>query len=649
MTTRTETDPLGDLEVPAGALYGVQTQRAVENFDISGIGPHPAFIWATVVVKKAAAIAHRRTGRLDAKLADAIVQAADEVLTDGLHQDQFVVDVFQAGAGTSHNMNANELLANRANELLGGERGAYAPVHPNDHVNMAQSTNDIIPTAIALAALKQLQNLYVSLDGLADAFDEKARDWDGIVKSGRTHLQDATPVRLGQEFGAYAEAIRRDAAFIRDAEAQVQELSLGGTAVGSGLNAEPEYQVEVIDVIGEVTGLDVRRAENLFYSMQSMARFAMLSGALRALAIDLSRIANDFRLLASGPRTGISELRLPALQPGSSIMPGKVNPVMAECLNMVCFHVFGNDAAVQWAAEAGQLELNVMMPCIAYNLCQSIEVLTNATRAFDTRAVRGLEVDDRMLRYWLERNTMLATALAPRIGYAAAAEIAKEAVATGGEHEWRGRGGPEGRVAKGIVLEKRRVYQVAKEQKLSSDALISMLKSMDMEVKSHMSVVTPEMQEAINRKLAEEKKSSIEEVKRQKAKEDSRKQADGSRPERREKGPTAHRQSVEELAEDRAAPLPDKAEGGRRRGRRRGKGQEGLESIREELGEKREVTARANLSGAPTSVGGGNGAKGHPTLKKSKKACGGLESAQRRSGAPPLRTRPARRRRRRRR
>ena len=371
MTTRTETDPLGDLEVPADALYGVQTQRAVDNFDISGIGPHPAFVWATVVVKKAAAIAHRRTGRLEAGLADAIVQAADEVLTDGRHQDQFVVDVFQAGAGTSHNMNANELLANRANELLGGERGAYAPVHPNDHVNMAQSTNDIIPTAIALAALKLLQDLYVSLDGLAEAFEEKARDWDGIVKSGRTHLQDATPVRLGQEFGAYAEAIRRDAAFIRDAEAQVQELSLGGTAVGSGLNAEPEYQVQVIDVIGEITGLEVRRADNLFYSMQSMARFAMLSGAVRALAIDLSRIANDFRLLASGPRTGISELRLPALQPGSSIMPGKVNPVMAECLNMVCFHVFGNDAAVQWAAEAGQLELNVMMPCIAYNLCQS--------------------------------------------------------------------------------------------------------------------------------------------------------------------------------------------------------------------------------------------------------------------------------------
>ncbi len=431
MTTRTETDPLGDLEVPASALYGVQTQRAVENFAISGIGPHPAFVWATVVVKKAAAVAHRDTGRLEPQLADAIIKAADELLVDGQHQDQFVVDVFQAGAGTSHNMNANELLANRANELLGSERGSYAPVHPNDHVNMAQSTNDVIPTAIALAALQLLQDLDASLDGLAEALEAKARAWDGVVKSGRTHLQDATPVRLGQEFSGYVEAVRRDLAFIRDAANHVQELSLGGTAVGSGLNAEPAYQTEVVRIVGEITGLTVRRADNLFYSMQSMARFAMLSGSLRVLAIDLSRIANDFRLLASGPRTGISELRLPALQPGSSIMPGKVNPVMAECLNMVCFHVFGNDAAIQWAAEAGQLELNVMMPCIAYNLCQSIEILTNVSHAFDELTVRGLEIDERMLRFWLERNTMLATALAPRVGYAAAAEIAKEAVATG--------------------------------------------------------------------------------------------------------------------------------------------------------------------------------------------------------------------------
>ncbi len=431
VTTRTERDPLGDVQVPADALYGVQTQRAVDNFPISGLMPHPAYVWATVLVKKAAAIANARTGRLDTRLADAIVRAADEVLQEGRYLDQFVVDVFQAGAGTSHNMNANELLSNRANEILGEERGAYAPVHPNDHTNMAQSTNDVIPTAIALAALRLLPGLYQALETLAEALEEKAAAWDGVVKSGRTHLQDATPVRLGQELGGYAQALRRDADHIRDAERPVQELSLGGTAVGSGLNAEPEYQAGVIEAIGQLTGFEVRRSENLFYSMQSMARFAMLSGALRALGLDLSRMANDVRLLASGPRTGLSELRLPAIQPGSSIMPGKVNPVLAECLNMICFQVFGNDATIAWAAEAGQLELNVMMPVIAYNLCQSIEILANGVRAFAEQAVCGLEIDEAMIKHWLDRNTMLATSLAPRIGYAAAAEIAKEAVASG--------------------------------------------------------------------------------------------------------------------------------------------------------------------------------------------------------------------------
>ena len=430
MTTRTERDPLGEVEVPSEALYGVQTQRAVDNFPISAIGPHPAFIWATVLIKKAAAVTHRETGRLDPQLAGAIIQAADEVL-DGRYVDQFVVDVFQAGAGTSHNMNANELLANRANELLGGARGDYDPVHPNDHVNMAQSTNDVIPTAIALAALRLSQRLYEALDGLAASLQRKSEEWDGIVKSGRTHVQDATPVRLGQEFGAYALAVRRNREQIAAAEVAVQELSIGGTAVGSGLNAEPRYQERVVEVLGELSGLTVRRSENLFYSMQSMSRFAMLSAALKALAVDLGKLANDIRLLGSGPRTGLSEIRLPAVQPGSSIMPGKVNPVMAECLNMICFQVFGNDLAIAMAAEAGQLELNVMMPVIAHNLSQSIDILTNGCKQFDELGVRGLEPDEAMIRHWLERNTMLATALAPRIGYAAAAEIAKEAVRTG--------------------------------------------------------------------------------------------------------------------------------------------------------------------------------------------------------------------------
>ncbi|MDE2863019.1 MAG: lyase family protein, partial [Chloroflexota bacterium] len=345
--------------------------------------------------------------------------------------DQFVVDVFQAGAGTSHNMNANEVLANRANELLGARRGEYAPVHPNDHVNMAQSTNDVIPTAIALAALEMLPGLDQALKKLADELAARAADWADYVKTGRTHLQDATPVRLGQEFGAYAEAIRRHRPAIAGAAAAAAELSIGGTAVGSGLNAETGYQRAVVAELGEITGLELQPSANLFYSMQSMARFARLSGALRDLAVDLTRIANDFRLLGSGPRTGLDELRLPAVQPGSSIMPGKVNPVIAECLNMICLQVYGNDATITHAAAAGQLELNVMMPVIAFNLCQSIQILASGADVFAERCVAGLEANEEMLAYWLERNTMLATALAPRIGYAKAAEIAKEAVRTG--------------------------------------------------------------------------------------------------------------------------------------------------------------------------------------------------------------------------
>ena len=430
MTTRTEKDPLGELGVPVEALYGIQTQRAVLNFPISGIRPHPAFVWGTILIKKAAAITHKETGRLDAERADAIINAADEIL-GGAHDDQFVVDVFQAGAGVSHHMNCNEVLANRANEILGGERGAYDPIHPNDHVNMAQSTNDVIPTAIALAALKLLPDLYSALDVLGAEFTRKAKDWHKIVKTGRTHLQDATPIRLGQEFSGYARAIERDAAAVRQAEVDVQELSIGGTAVGTGLNAEPSYQQRVIEVIGEESGLTVRRSDNLVFSMQSMARFARLSGSLRDLAIDLCRIANDFRLLGSGPRTGFAEIKLPAIQPGSSIMPGKVNPVLAECLNIICYQVFGNDATIAAAAAAGQMELNVMMPAIAYNLPQSLQILANGSREFAERCVRDLKADEGMIKFWLDRNTMLATALSPRIGYAAAAEIAKETGRTG--------------------------------------------------------------------------------------------------------------------------------------------------------------------------------------------------------------------------
>ncbi len=430
MASRIEMDPLGELAVPSEALWGIQTERARANFPISGIGPHPAFVRATVLIKKAAAQVHVDSGRLESELGQAISAAADEILA-GRHLDQFVVDAFQAGAGTSHNMNANEVLANRANELLGSTRGAYRPVHPNDHVNMAQSTNDLIPTAIALAALELLPGLESALAKLSDRLADRAKKWDRIVKTGRTHLQDATPIRLGQEFGAYAEAVRRHHAPIAAARIAIGELSIGGTAVGSGLNAETTYQSAVVARLSQLTGIDLSPSRNLFYSMQSMARFSQLSGALRTLAVDLGRIANDFRLLGSGPRTGLDEVRLPAVQPGSSIMPGKVNPVMAECLNMICLQIHGNDLTISQAAAAGQLELNVMMPVIAFNLCQSIQILASGADVFADRCVAGLEANEAMIAFWLERNTMLATALAPRLGYAKSAEIAKEAVRSG--------------------------------------------------------------------------------------------------------------------------------------------------------------------------------------------------------------------------
>ena len=428
--TRKERDPLGELDVPADALYGVQTQRAVQNFPISGLRPLAAFVDAVIWIKKAAALTHRETGRLDAKLADAIVRAADEVL-GGRHRDQFVVDVYQAGAGTSHNMNCNEVLANRANELLGGERGEYKPVHPNDHVNMAQSTNDVIPTAIRLAALARLAPLLASLESLAAAFEAKGREFDGIVKSGRTHLQDATPIRLGQEFTAYAHTVRRNLARLERAADDLRELGIGGTAVGTGLNAEPRYPELMIQHLRSATGLELRAGQDRVQLMQSMGDAAAFSAALRTFALDLNKIANDLRLLASGPRTGFAEVALPAVQPGSSIMPGKVNPSIAEMVNQVCYQVIGNDQTVALAAEAGQLELNVMMPVIAHNLVFAIEILTAAVRVLAERCVAGITADAAMCAHWLEQSPALVTALAPKIGYAEAAKLAKESLAEG--------------------------------------------------------------------------------------------------------------------------------------------------------------------------------------------------------------------------
>ena len=428
---RIEKDSLGEIRVPADALYGAQTQRAVLNFPISGMRPYPAFVWAMATIKRAAAEVNRDLGLLDEKLAAAIIQAAQEVI-DGQHRDQFVVDPFQAGAGTSHNMNTNEVIANRANQILG-----YAlddprkPVSPNDHVNMAQSTNDTIPTAIRLGCLWRLGDLLGAIDRLEAALAQKAREFDDVVKSGRTHLQDAVPIRLGQEFGAYARAVANDRERIATAGDRLRRLGIGGTAVGTGLNAHPEYHPRMITKLTELTGLELRSSGNLFESMQSMADPADFSAAMRTLAITLTRIANDFRLLASGPATGLDEIRLPAVQPGSSIMPGKVNPVLAEMLNMACFHVQGNDLAVALAAQAGQLELNVMMPIIAHNLFEMMHVLIGAINAFTDKCVVGVTANREKAYGWLAKNAILVTALNPVIGYLNGAAVAKEAMATG--------------------------------------------------------------------------------------------------------------------------------------------------------------------------------------------------------------------------
>jgi fumarate hydratase class II len=425
---RIEKDSLGEVQVPADALYGAQTQRAVLNFPISGQRPYPAFVWSQALIKRAAAEVNRDLGLLDAKLADAIVQAAQEVL-DGKHAAQFVVDRFQAGAGTSHNMNVNEVIANRANQILGfALDDPKKPVSPNDHVNMAQSTNDTIPTAIRLGSLWRIGELLGAIDRLAEALDAKAHEFDAIVKSGRTHLQDAVPVRLGQEFGAYAQAVRNDRERIATAADRLRRLGIGGTATGTGLNAHPEYHERMVARLSELLGQPLRSSGNLFESMQSLADAADFSGAMRTLCITLTRIANDFRLLSSGPSTGLDEIRLPAVQPGSSIMPGKVNPVLAEMLNMASFHVQGCDYTVALAAQAGQLELNVMMPIIAHNLFEMMHVLIGAITAFTEKCVVGLTANSEKATGWLARNAIVATALNPLIGYMPASALVKEAM-----------------------------------------------------------------------------------------------------------------------------------------------------------------------------------------------------------------------------
>jgi fumarate hydratase class II len=425
-TFRLERDSLGDVKVPATALYGAQTQRAADNFRVSGLRPWRAFIWAMAVVKWAAAEVNAELGFLDPARSRAIVEAAQEV-AEGRWDDQFVVDPFQAGAGTSHNMNTNEVIANRATQALGGALGTYL-VHPNDHVNMSQSTNDTIPTAIRLGCLWRMDELLAAVTDLAGSLAAKAAEFDPIVKSGRTHLQDAVPLRLGQEFAGYARAVDRDADRLREGARSLVRLGIGGTAVGTGLNAPEGYAERMVRRLSELTGLELSLSDHLIESTQSMADFAHFSGNLRTLATTLTRIANDFRLLASGPTSGLDEIRLPAVQPGSSIMPGKVNPVMAEMLNMAMFHVMGLDSTVALAVQAGQLELNVMTPIIAHHLFQMMHVTLGAVRAFDEKCVRGLTANRARAEAWLAKNPIIATALNPLIGYAAAADLVKDAL-----------------------------------------------------------------------------------------------------------------------------------------------------------------------------------------------------------------------------
>ncbi|MEM2873272.1 MAG: aspartate ammonia-lyase [Nitrososphaerales archaeon] len=454
---RVEKDYLGEKEIPEDAYYGIQTLRAIENFPISGIKANPEFIRATAIVKKACAEANMIIGDLDAKIAKAIINAADEIINGKFH-DQFLVDVFQAGAGTSHNMNANEVIANRAIEILGGKKGDYKIVHPNDHVNMAQSTNDVFPTIMRISCLSLIQRLIPKLKNLEEAFKKKAKEFDRIIKPGRTHLEDAAPIRLGQVFNAYASIISENIERIERASIALEDLNIGATAVGTGLNADPEYVKIVVEKLKAYTGFKLRSAKNLIAVTQSVSDFVELSNALKTLAIDMIKIANDIRLMSSGPVTGLNEINLPAVQPGSSIMPGKVNPVIAEAMNMVAFQVIGNDLTVTLASQAGQLELNVMMPVIAFNLIQSLDILKNSIHVFTERLVLGITANEKRCREMVERSPGLALALNPYIGFEATAKVVQEAIATG-------------KTIKEVVLEKKLLPKDAVDKILDPYAL----------------------------------------------------------------------------------------------------------------------------------------------------------------------------------
>jgi len=428
--TRLERDPVGERPVPADALYGIQTARALETFQISVLRVHPGLITAYGEIKKAAALANAELGALDDPRRDAIVRAADEVIA-GRWRQHFRLDAFQAGAGTSTNMNVNEVIANRALEILGHARGDYAHVNPNDHVNRSQSTNDTMPTAIRVAAARLARDLAGAGEGLASALDAKAAEWKDVKKAGRTHLHDATPMTLGQECAAYAANVRRAVGRVRAAEDGLLDVPLGGTAIGTGVNTPSGFGPLVVRRLAEVTGLPLREAPDRIASQQSLGDFVALSAAVRGLAVELSKIANDLRLLSSGPHTGLDEIELPALQPGSSIMPGKVNPVVAEMTNMVCFHVIGHDTAITLCGEAGQLELNVMLPYVAYALLESLDVLAAAVRTLDTKTVRLMQAHPDRCRDYAERTVGAATMLNETLGFMGAAEVAREAIESG--------------------------------------------------------------------------------------------------------------------------------------------------------------------------------------------------------------------------
>lgn len=430
MKTRIERDSLGPKEIPDSSYYGSETVRALENYPISGLKFHPVFVWATAAIKIAAAQANRDLKRLDATIANAIIQASEEVM-NGKFKSEFLIDAFQSGAGVSQHMNTNEVITNRALEILNFEKGDHSKVHSHDHVNMGQSTNDVIPAALRVASIKLLQELYPVLENLERAFQAKAKEFSRVIKAGRTHMQDAAPIALGQEFSGYASLIRKRLQRIQEAEKNLHELGIGGSAVGTGLNTTISYRSKLVQNLSLVAGFELRSGNNLFELMQSTSDFSSVSGELKTLALCLIQICNDFRLLNSGPKTGFNELELPARQPGSSIMPGKINPVMPEMLTMVCFQVIGNDLAVSMATQAGQLELNVMIPSVIHNLLGSIEILKNAVDVFTRFCVDGLKANEAQCLQFAETSYGIAAALNPHIGYSKAAEVVKESVKTG--------------------------------------------------------------------------------------------------------------------------------------------------------------------------------------------------------------------------